>query len=552
MIDPIKRKRVMQRSIKLGHCICNPAKGCPCDEFKEQDVCHCAGERSDQVADNVLLTRLVEYAGCASKINQNDLKTVLSGLPEVSDPRVLVGTNTCDDAGVFKLTEDTALVQTVDVFTPSVDDPYAFGQIAAANSLSDVYAMGGTPITALSIIGFPADTVDLRVMTRMLHGGLDKMRQAGTVIIGGHSINDKSPKFGFAVTGLINPSRIITNAGARPGDILVLTKPLGTGVISFAAQMGKASESAVKAATNSMCELNKSACEAMVQAGVESATDVTGFGLMGHLSEMACQSGVSVEIFADRVPMFDEVAEYIRQGMISGAVERNMEFSSQFVRLDADVSEDSVYVLYDPQTSGGMLMAVPPAKLNALLADLKEGGAGNSIIGRVIAASDNRIYVRKTGNVSYEENNVMSEDKTNSCCCSTDQSDCCCDSGEDESCCCSDEESSCCCAPVAEESNCCCAPATDASAKSTGNPNGKFMAFMGEVTGDGSISARNKELISIALSVLSKCEPCVKIHINKAHKMGITDAEIEEAAWMGIAFGGAPVMMFYNTVMGRV
>lgn len=297
MIDVEKRKRVMKRSMQLGHCICNPKKSCPCDVFKEKDICPCAGEREHQAVEKVDLTTLVEKTGCASKINQNDLKLALDGLPEISDPRLIVGSNTCDDAGVFCISNDMALVQTVDVFTPVVDDPYTFGQIAAANSLSDVYAMGGKPITALSIISFPIETVSPRVMTQMLRGGMDKMKEAGAVIAGGHSINDKEPKLGYSITGLINPDRIITNSNAQSGDLLILTKPLGTGIISFANQLGKASEQSKSAAAKSMTELNKKAAETMLEIGVNSATDVTGFGLFGHLGEMVSQSGVSAEIY---------------------------------------------------------------------------------------------------------------------------------------------------------------------------------------------------------------------------------------------------------------
>jgi hypothetical protein len=215
MVDKEKRRRIMQRSIKLGHCICNPKQPCPCDVFKEQNVCLCAGERLEGTSESVPLTRFVENAGCASKINQTDLKIVLAGLPPISNPRVLVSAETCDDAGVFKLTEDTALVQSIDVFTPNVDDAYIFGQIAAANSLSDIYAMGGTPLTALSVVGFPIETMSHKVMNRMLRGGIEKMKEAGVEVIGGHSIKDIEIKFGFSVTGVIDPKKIITNDKAK-------------------------------------------------------------------------------------------------------------------------------------------------------------------------------------------------------------------------------------------------------------------------------------------------------------------------------------------------
>jgi selenide,water dikinase len=396
MIDYEKRKRIMGRSIKLGHCICNPKEPCPCDLFKQKNVCLCAGEREEEAAENVRLTQLVENAGCASKITQDDLKKALAGLPHIFDPRVLVSSETCDDAGVFKLSEQTALVQSVDVFTPVVDDPYVFGQIAAANSVSDIYAMGGRPLTALSIIAFPVDKISHRLMNKMLQGGIDKLREAGTVLLGGHSIKNKEIMLGFSVTGLIHPRRIISNDKAKPGDTLILTKPLGTGIISFASQIGRAKSSWIKEVSRSMSELNKTASEVMVWAGVRTATDVTGFGLLGHLSEMAVQSGVAVAIDADSVPVFSGVRACVRQQIISGAIERNREYASKFVEKDASVKDELEIPLYDPQTSGGLLMCVGPKKAEAVLAKLhKKGLSRATVIGRVVSTSEGKILLRK-------------------------------------------------------------------------------------------------------------------------------------------------------------
>ena len=322
-----KRRLVMQRSKQLGHCICDPKKPCPCDIFIEKDVCPCAGERLDEAAGPVRLTELVESAGCASKIDQATLLRVLQGLPGSDDPRVLIGMPAGDDAGVYQLDENTALVQTVDVFTPSVDDPYVFGQIAAANSLSDVYAMGGRPLTALSIIGFPVRTLPDDVMRQILRGGLDKMAEAGVAVVGGHSINDPQIKAGFAVTGLVHPQRIASNAGARPGDRLVLTKPLGTGILGFAAQIGRAPPEGVEAAARSMAALNKRAAELMLQFETHACTDVTGFGLMGHLAAMASAARVDVEILWDDVPLLPGVLQCAADNILPGAVERNKESS---------------------------------------------------------------------------------------------------------------------------------------------------------------------------------------------------------------------------------
>jgi selenide,water dikinase len=240
MVNMERRKRVMQRSIKLGHCVCDPKKPCPCDIFKEKNICLCAGERLEAPTGAVQLTKIVEKAGCASKIDQAFLKKVLKGLPVIDDPNVLVGVPAGDDAGIYDIGDGKALVQTVDVFTPSVDDPYMFGQVAAANSVSDVYAMGGRPMTALSVLGFPVRKIPDEAMNDILRGGIDKMKEAGTAIVGGHSINDSEIKAGFAVTGIIEKDKIVTNAGALAGDILILTKPLGTGIVAFASQINRA------------------------------------------------------------------------------------------------------------------------------------------------------------------------------------------------------------------------------------------------------------------------------------------------------------------------
>jgi selenide,water dikinase len=404
MTDKEKRKQIMQRSIKLGHCICNPKQPCPCDLFKQENVCLCAGERLGDMPDSIPLTQFVENAGCASKISQTDLKIVLAGLPAISDPKVLVSADTCDDAGVYKLTDDLALVQSVDVFTPNVDDPYIFGQIAASNSLSDIYAMGGQPLTALSVVGFPIETISHKVMNQMLRGGIDKMKEAGVEVIGGHSIKDSEIMFGFAVTGTINPKKIITNDKAMPGDMLVLTKPLGTGVISFASQLNRASKEDMEAISLSMAQLNKAAAETMVEAGVTTATDVTGFGLMGHLSEMVAQSGVTAEIYTDQVPFFEGVLAYVREELISGAIERNREYAVQFVEVREGVSEDVEIALYDPQTSGGFLIAVKEDHTEEFIQKLKKKGLdAAAIIGRVIAKSEGKIVLTKGPSLKQPE-----------------------------------------------------------------------------------------------------------------------------------------------------
>ncbi|MFC2165360.1 selenide, water dikinase SelD [Acidobacteriota bacterium] len=396
MADPEKRKIVMGRSRRLGHCICNPKLPCPCDILKEKNVCLCAGERLPDAPDDVQLTHYVESAGCASKINQSDLKIAMAGLPQISDPKVLVSSDTCDDAGVYQLNDDLALVQSVDVFTPNVDDAYTFGQIAAANSVSDIYAMGGTPLTALSIIGFPIEELSHKIMNQMLLGGVDKMKEAGVVVIGGHSIKDKEIKFGFSVTGVINPQKIVTNDRAQPGDALILTKSLGTGIISFARQLDQAFPFNIAAISKSMAELNRAASQAMVEMGLTTATDVTGFGLLGHLAEIVVQSGVTAEIYTESIPVFDDVFLFIEKELISGAVERNREYASQYVAKEDGVSAAWETVLYDPQTSGGLLIAVSKDKSQTLISLLKEKDVDTvSIIGEIIDKSEGKIILKK-------------------------------------------------------------------------------------------------------------------------------------------------------------
>ena len=394
-IDFEKRKKVMGRSIKLGHCVCDPSKPCPCPVFQKSNVCLCAGEHMPVKGSvKVKLTQHVRSAGCASKIGQKDLHAVLSKLPKVTDKRLVVGLATADDAGVFEIRPGTFLVQTVDVFTPGVDDPYTFGRIAACNSLSDVYAMGGTPVTALSIIGFPIHTLPHTAMTAILRGGMDVLSEAGAVLVGGHSINDEEVKFGLAVTGLVTRAALTTNAAAKPGDALILTKPLGTGIIALAGQLGRASARASKAAAASMATLNRAAAERMSRYGVKACTDVTGFGLLGHLTRMMLESKATAEICFGSLPLLPDVLDYATAGIYSGANERNASFSAKHTRFAADITEPQQAVLYDAQTSGGLLMAVPATRAAALLKALHADGVTHAaIIGRVTARAARAVIV---------------------------------------------------------------------------------------------------------------------------------------------------------------
>ena len=284
---------------------------------------------------------------------------VLHSLPKWEHPDLIVGTDTSDDAGVFRLRADLAIVNTVDFFTPIVDDPYVFGQIAAANALSDVYAMGADPVTALNIVGFPRGTLDLDVLSEILKGGAERVREAGAVVIGGHSIIDQELKYGMAVTGAIHPDRVIRNVGVREGDALVLTKRLGTGIITTALKRRKAPAASVRAAVSSMVSLNKAASAIMRTFPVHACSDVTGYGLLGHAYEMASGSGVTVVLQSARLPLLPGVARLAARGYLTGGCKRNRNYLSGKVSVARSVAKDLEEVAFDPQTSGGLLIALP-------------------------------------------------------------------------------------------------------------------------------------------------------------------------------------------------
>ncbi|MCK4862984.1 MAG: selenide, water dikinase SelD [Dehalococcoidales bacterium] len=323
-----------------------------------------------------------------------DLAKALAGLPFQSHPNLIVGMERAEDAGVYKLTEDLAIVQTVDFFTPIVDDPYDFGRIAAANSLSDVYAMGGSPLTALNVVCFPQDKMEISILKEVLRGGLDKMHEAGVILVGGHSVEDPELKYGLSVTGTIHPDKVICNNGAKAGDRLILTKPLGTGIISTAIKGGIAGDKATAKIVKSMTTLNRTASELMQEVGVHACTDITGFGLLGHAAEMIECTEVGMVIDSVSVPYFPEVKELAERGMIPGGLHRNRDFRKDMVDIDESVPQYLQDILYDPQTSGGLLIAVPHEKAWILLEKLHgEGVAEAAIIGEVAAEPKGRIRV---------------------------------------------------------------------------------------------------------------------------------------------------------------
>ena len=327
---------------------------------------------------------------------------MLGKLARQHDPNVLVGFDHADDAGVYQLSPDQALVQTVDFFTPIVDDPYTFGQIAATNSLSDVYAMGGKPLTALGLVCFP-DKADLEILERILAGGLSKMMEAGCTVIGGHSIRDEETKFGYSVTGIIHPKKVLQNAGAKQGDKLILTKAIGTGVISTAIKKEKAKQSWIDAAIASMTTLNKKAAELITNAlndqrratddafEVHSMTDITGFGLIGHAREILRASDVSMTIHAGKIPILEGALDCIHDGHIPGGLNNNRAFAECMVEYDADVPEDLRTILYDPQTAGGLLVCTSAGEV--LAQALNSAGVPAVLIGEVLANTRPRIRV---------------------------------------------------------------------------------------------------------------------------------------------------------------
>ena len=310
---------------------------------------------------------------------------MLGKLARQHDPNVLVGFDHADDAGVYQIAPDLALVQTVDFFTPVVDDPFVFGQIAATNSLSDVYAMGGKPLTALALVCFP-EKADLEILERILAGGLSKMIEAGCTVIGGHSIRDEETKFGYSVTGTVHPKKVLANAGARPGDSLLLTKALGTGVISTAIKKAKAAPAWIEAAVQSMTTLNKAAADVIRESSfqIHAMTDITGFGLIGHAREIAMASNVSLELRASAIPLLDGALECVRAGYIPGGLTNNREFAECAVEFGAAVSQEVRTMLFDPQTAGGLFISVSSDDAAKLIAALAAKNAPAVEVGRVI------------------------------------------------------------------------------------------------------------------------------------------------------------------------
>jgi cysteine desulfurase len=347
------------------------------------------------ISGNIQLTKFTQGLGCACKLRPQELEKILRDIPVASDPEILIDTQNSDDAAVYRINETTALVQTVDFFTPIVDDPYDFGTIAAANSLSDIYAMGARPLFALNIVGFPSNRLPMEVLKEILRGAADKAHEAGIAILGGHTIDDPEPKYGMAVSGVVHPGKIWANAGAQAGDVIILTKPVGTGILATALKRRLLNEKGRREVVASMSQLNMKAAEIFGKHTVHACTDITGFGLTGHLSEVSVASGVDVELFADRVPLFDGVEDLAAANVVPGGTVNNMNHFARFVKWDDSISATMRVILSDAQTSGGLLCTVPANEKDKIISELKDAGIGSAAhIGNCVKKGEGLIFIR--------------------------------------------------------------------------------------------------------------------------------------------------------------
>lgn len=518
----------MERSQFLGHCICDARRPCPCDLLREQNLCPCAGERPDPAGmGEVKLMDFTHNAGCASKIAPADLDAVLAQLPPVNDPAVISGLAAADDAAIYRISDTVSLVQTVDVFTPCVDDPKLFGRICAANCLSDIYAMGGTPRTALSVLAFPSEKLPGEIIFQMLAGAMEVFAQAGVALVGGHSVKDEEIKLGFAITGVIDPAVAASFETPAEGDVLVLTKPLGTGVLGFARQAGRPHAEGLAAAEKSMATLNRAAAEAMRTAGATACTDVTGFGLFAHLRRMLRASGLGAELWADALPAFPGALEALRQGVVPGAIERNQEYAGECVHAAPGVEEAKKYLGFDAQTSGGLLIAIPAARLEILRQELAQREVPLFVIGRIVREPAGQIVLQAVPGPIVTASSPITH--------STPIMNPANPSGE------------------AHPEGCCADLFNPGSTPSSvAETQRAFGAMMRAAQAPGALSEKIKELLMFTLVVNSRCEPCFKAHYQRARELGLTQAEMDEAAWCAIAMGGAPVKMVYQENLERL
>ncbi|MDA3952819.1 MAG: selenide, water dikinase SelD [Bacteroidales bacterium] len=342
------------------------------------------------------LTKYTQGLGCACKLRPQELEKILSDIPVNTDPNILIDTNNSDDAAVYKLNDETALVKTVDFFTPIVDNPYDFGAIAAANALSDIYAMGAKPLFALNIVGFPSNRLPIEVLKQILKGAQDKATEAGISILGGHTIDDPEPKYGMVVSGIVHPNKILSNSSAKEGDAIILTKPIGLGIITTALKRGLVDKKTEEFVIKTMSELNKYAADIIQNFDINACTDVTGFGLLGHLSEITIASKMDVNIFSEQVPVIEESREFATSNIIPGGSTNNLNYFSKYIDWDTNISDIEKIILCDAQTSGGLLFTIPMSQKNEVIKQLKKSGIEYaSHIGNCILKGNGLISVLK-------------------------------------------------------------------------------------------------------------------------------------------------------------
>jgi selenium donor protein len=354
--------------------------------------------QTDIKEDNTIkLTHYTQGMGCACKLRPQKLEQLLKNIPHNSnDPNILVDCEKSDDSAIYRISDELAIVQTLDFFTPIVDDAYAFGQIAAANALSDIYAMGATPLFALNIVGFPTSRLPMKTLENIIKGADNKAREAGISILGGHSVEDHEPKFGMVVTGKVHPNKILTNAGAKEEDLIILTKPIGTGILSTAMKRNLLSEQTTKKLINVMSELNNTTAEIIQKYPVTACTDVTGFGLLGHLSEMTISSGMDAEIYLKNVPIIEETNDFVAGGIVPGGTKNNLEFMKEKIQWEGAFSISDKYILSDAQTSGGLLFSIPGKFEKSILTELHKAGINEShTIGKFTKKGNGKITIKK-------------------------------------------------------------------------------------------------------------------------------------------------------------
>lgn len=531
-IDHARRRTVMARSIALGHCICDPRTACPCPTLKEENRCPCAGEVPPPRSGPVRLTASVKAAGCGAKIPKAQLAALLAGLPAIADARVLVGSASGDDAAVVRLGgADRDLVQTVDVLAPPVDDPRTYGRIAAANALSDVWAMGGRAECAMSVIGWPTGDLPAEALAEVLRGGAEVMVEAGVPVVGGQSVTAAEPFAGYSVTGTVEPGRAVRNHGARPGDVLVLSKALGGGFLGFAQQIGRLDPAHLAAWSVQMTALNRTAGEAMARHGATAGTDITGFGLVGHLIAIAERGPCTLVLDVDALPVHPGARELARQEVWPGALERNREAVAPAMLDLRGLAPAQEALLFCPETSGGICACLPPDRVAAYRADCAAAGTVTAVIGRVeagpalIRAATARAADWAPIRVSVAST-LAAADPSPGCCAAP--------------------APSCCPAPPPEPPPAAAQAAAPVGGLPPSAASDAFAAYMKAVTAPGALDGRTKKLIALALSVADRCGPCVDINAAAARQAGADDAQLAEAVALGIAFGGAPTAMFYN------